>query len=146
MGDSKSRKARGNLAPETASPTKLWAGTQLLTESSWDPGRLTSAGRVAVRDQLPRGDARHTWVGTPVAPLGSWAAGTGEAIRRTTRLGSVCLPSIGSLELLGPGKGTKCRPNRICTFVQCPRSTSWNKELSETELTPLCPQLLQRNS
>ena len=26
------------LAPETASSTKLWAGSQLLTISSWDPG------------------------------------------------------------------------------------------------------------
>ena len=32
----------------------------LLTKSSWDHGRLTSARRVAARDQLPRGDTQHT--------------------------------------------------------------------------------------
>ena len=35
------------LAPEMAFSTKLWAGSQLLTTSSWDPGWLTSARRVA---------------------------------------------------------------------------------------------------
>ena len=35
------------LAPETASSTKLRAGSQLLTKSSWDPGQLTSARRAA---------------------------------------------------------------------------------------------------
>ena len=43
-----------------ASSTKLWAGSQLLTMSSWDPGWLTSARRVAAWDQLPRGDTWHT--------------------------------------------------------------------------------------
>ena len=54
-------------APEMASSTKLWAGSQLLTKSSWDPVRLTSARRVAAWDQLPRGDTKHTWYGTLVA-------------------------------------------------------------------------------
>ena len=44
--------------PEMASSTKLRAGSQLLTKSSWDPRCLTSNRRVAARDQLPRGD---TW-------------------------------------------------------------------------------------
>ena len=42
-------------APEKASSTKRQAGSELLTKPPWDPGRLTSAGRVAARDQLPRG-------------------------------------------------------------------------------------------
>ena len=33
---------------------------QLLTKSSWDPGQLTSAGRVAAKDQLSRGNTGHT--------------------------------------------------------------------------------------
>ena len=49
-----------NSAPETASPPKLRAGSQLLTKSSWDPGWLTSARRVTARDQLPRRDTQHT--------------------------------------------------------------------------------------
>ena len=46
-------------APEMASSTKLSAVSQLLTKSSWDPGRLTSTRGVATRDQLPRGDTAH---------------------------------------------------------------------------------------
>ena len=48
-------------APETASLTKLWADCQLLTTSSWDPGRFTSPRRVTAWDQLTRGDTQHTW-------------------------------------------------------------------------------------
>ena len=68
-------------APETASSTKLCAGSQLLTKSSWVPGRLTSAGRVAARDQLPRRNTGHTWDVTPTVHPGKWAAGIGEVIR-----------------------------------------------------------------
>ena len=49
-----------------ASSSKLRAGSQLLTKSSWNPGRLTSARRVAARDQLPRGDTWHSWDGAPL--------------------------------------------------------------------------------
>ena len=49
-----------NSAPEMASPTKLRAGFQLLTKTSCDSGQLTSARRVAARDQLPRRDTQHT--------------------------------------------------------------------------------------
>ena len=59
VGDSQSWKG-AILAPEMASSTKLQAGSQLITKSSWDPGRLTSAWRVVARDQLPRRDTRHT--------------------------------------------------------------------------------------
>ena len=82
---------RGNLCPREAFSTKLRAGSQLLTKSSWDPGQLTSARRVAARDQLPRGDTRHTWDGAPAAHPGKWAARTGEVIRRTTPPGESAL-------------------------------------------------------
>ena len=52
VGGSQSRK--GQSRPQRASYTKLQAGSQLLTKSLWDPGWLTSAWRVAARDQLPR--------------------------------------------------------------------------------------------
>ena len=55
-----------NSAPEMVSPTELQAGFQLLTKSSWDPGRLTSARRVTARDQLSREDTWHTWDGAPM--------------------------------------------------------------------------------
>ena len=44
--------------PETVSSTKLWAGSQLLTSPSWDPGWLVSASSVTAWGQLPRGDTR----------------------------------------------------------------------------------------
>ena len=59
MDDSQSWKG-AILAPEMASATKLRAGSQLLTKSTWDPGQLTSTRRVATRDQLPRGEVAQT--------------------------------------------------------------------------------------
>ena len=57
-----------NSAPETASSIKLQAGFQLLTNSSWDSGRLTSTRKVAARDQLPRRDTHGILeMGTPRA-------------------------------------------------------------------------------
>ena len=41
----------------------------------------------------------------------------GEVIRHTIHLGRVGSPSTWSPELLGPGKVTKLRPNRVCAFV-----------------------------
>ena len=58
-------------AGKRASSTKLPAGSQLLIKSPWNPGQLTSARRVAARDQLPRGDT----------PQGNQVARTGEVIR-----------------------------------------------------------------
>jgi len=80
-----------NSAPETASSTKLRAGFQLLTKSSWDPGWLTSARRVAARDQLPRRDTQHTSDGAPAAHLGNQMARTKEVIRCTAPPGESVL-------------------------------------------------------
>ena len=49
---------------------------------------------------------------------GNQVARMGEAIRRIPHLGRVHSPSNWSPELLGPGKGTKLRPNWVCTFVE----------------------------
>ena len=93
-------------APEMPSSTKLWAGFQLLTKSSWDPGWLTSAGRVTARDHLPREDTQHTWECSCCAPgkPSSWDRG-GDKTHHTP--GIVHSPSLWLPELLGPGKGTK---------------------------------------
>ena len=120
----RARRQGANLAPETASSTKLRAGSQLLTKSSWDPGLLTSAKGVTARDQLHRGDTQHTWNGTSAVHPGNRAAGTGEMIRRTDT-GSVRSTSTWSPELLGPGKGTKHWPNWVCAFVEYPRTWTW---------------------
>ena len=122
--DSQSLKARGcyNLSPETASSTKLWAGSQLLTTSSWDPGWLTSTRRVAAWYQLSRGDIRHTWDGALTAHLGNPAAGTREVIKMHGPPGTVCSPSTWLPELVWPGKDTKCtpspqRPSQNCVWL-----------------------------
>ena len=48
----------------------------MLTKTSWDSGRLTSAGRVAARDQLPRRDTRRGHC-TP-RKLSGWDRGGGK--------------------------------------------------------------------
>ena len=80
-------------APEMASSTKLWAGSQLLTMSSWDPGWLISARRVAAWDQLSGGDIRHTCDDALMAHPGNWKARTGEVTKMHRPPGTVCLPS-----------------------------------------------------
>ena len=59
-GDSQGQKARGNLGPRDGIIHQTVSRHQWLIKSSWDPGQLTSTRRVAVRDQLPRGDTWHT--------------------------------------------------------------------------------------
>ena len=87
-GPSPARDRRGQPEPEggnrvsrEASSTKLQAG--FVAKTSWDSGRLTSAGRVAARDQLPRIDTRHTWEGVLVVHPENRAAGMGEVISRS---------------------------------------------------------------
>ena len=65
----------------------------------------------------PQRDIWHTGDGCTRCHSGNQAAGTGEVIRRTPHLGRQHSPSTWSPELLGPGKGTKCRPNGVCPFV-----------------------------
>ena len=59
VGGSQSWKAKSNLIPRDGilHQTK---GRLPVAKSSWDPGRLISTRTVAVRDQLLRGDIRHT--------------------------------------------------------------------------------------
>ena len=120
-GDRDSGRATQSLkgaisAPEKASSTKLRSGSQLLSKSSWDPGRLTSTRRAA-RDQLPRGDTAHLRWCSHCAhrkPTG-WDQG-GDKTHRPP--GTVCSPSTWSPELLRPGKGTNRMRSRICVFVE----------------------------
>ena len=107
-GGSQSRKGAIS-APEMASSIKLWESSQLLTKT-WDPGRLTCAGRVAARDQLPRRDTQHTWEGVRTAHPENQAAGMGEVIKCTPHLKRLRLPSTWLPELLRHGKGTKHSP------------------------------------
>ena len=94
-------------APETTSSTTLWAGSQLLTTSSWNPGWLTSARKVTAWDQLSRGDPWHTWDCALMEHPGNWAMGTGEVTKIHGPPGAVCSPSTQLPKLLGPGRGKK---------------------------------------
>ena len=110
-------------APEMASSTKLQAGSQLLTKSSWDPGRLTCARRVAARDQLPRGDTRHTWDSDLTAHLGNQVAGMGEAIRRTAPLGQCACQAPGHLSCSDLGRAQDAGP-----IKSAPLWSTWEPE------------------
>ena len=103
------------LALENSSPIKLWAGYQLLTMSSWDPGWFISAQSVRAWDQVPWGDA---W---PMQPL----------------------QRIWEPEQLGPGKCTRCMvypglfpcwtPGRDCSLaVHLEAWPSWTWEVHKT--------------
>ena len=115
---------RGNRGPREAPFTKLQAGFVAnqdflgfwMVDIRWEGHSQRSA---------PRRYTRHTWEGTPIVHPENRAAGMGEAIRCTPTWGWLRLPSTWSPELLGPGKGTKRRPNQVCTFVECPRTWTW---------------------
>ena len=51
--NSQSQKARGKLSPRDGILYQTAAGSQLLSKSSWDPGRLTSTRRVAPEISSP---------------------------------------------------------------------------------------------
>ena len=91
------------LAPEMASSTKMQAGFQLLTKTSWYSGWLTPTRRVTARDQLPRRDIWHTWDGRAHCHPGNQVAGTGEVIKMHRPPGTVRLPTPGRLSSLDLG-------------------------------------------
>ena len=105
-------------APETAFSSKLWAGSQLLTMSSWDPGQLTSTRSVTAWDKLPRVDKCHTRDKYPVA----WAAWAWEGHKTHCPSGSAPLQSTQEPERLRPGKCTKLRDH----VGQCSSRAPWS--------------------
>ena len=96
-------------APEMVSSTKLWAGSQLLTTSSWDPGWLTSTRRVTASDQLPRGDTGHLRQcshGEPGKPSGRMR----EVIRSTAHLKRCACQEPGHLSCSDLGRAQNAQP------------------------------------
>ena len=53
---------------------------------------------------------------------GNQVARTREVIKMSGPPRTVSWPTTWSPELLGPGKGKKHRPNRVCPFVDYPRN------------------------
>ena len=94
------------------SSTKLWVDSQLLTKSSWDPGCLTSARRVAVRDQLNRGDTWHTWDGTLSVHPENRGTGTREVIRCIAHLGTCTRRAPGHLSCSDLGRAKSSDPTK----------------------------------
>ena len=102
-------------APEMTSSTKLWAGSQLLTSSSWDPRWLTSARSVTAWDQLPRGDIRHTWNCALVET--EWR-GPGRWVRRMAQR------APGRLSCSDLGGPQNAQPIQVCALVEHLRTLS----------------------
>ena len=109
-------------APETASSTKLWAGSQLLTMSSWDPGRLTCARSVTAWDQLPRGDTWHTWDSALMGHSGNHAAGPGRWLRHVAYLGQGACQASSHLSCSDLGRAQNAHPNRVWALAEYPRT------------------------
>ena len=119
---SQSQKARGNLRPRD--------GTLHLTVS-----RLPIANQVFLGSWMvdicqegcsqilaPQWRHRACLRWCFAAHSGNQKAGTGEVIKTHNTPGTVSSPSTWSPELLGPGKGTKRMPNRVCALVEYPRT------------------------
>ena len=104
-------------APESSSSIQLWAGSQLLTTSSCDPGWLTSARSVTTWEQFPRRDTSHTWDGALVAHLGNQAAGTREVIRCTAHPGQCTHQAPGWLSCLDPGWAQNAQSIWVCDLL-----------------------------
>ena len=111
-GKGQTQPRRRHPLPNCKQASSFWPKT------SWDSGWLTSAGRVAARDQLPRRDTRLTGPGAPR----NWGGdGEGEVALHLKRVRS---SSSWFPELLRR-EGTKRRPNRVCAFVEYPRTWTW---------------------
>ena len=125
-------------APETAFSTKLWAGSQLLTMSSWDPGQLTLTRSVTAWDQLPRGDTGHNQNSALTKYPVVCASRAWEGHKTHNPTGSVPLRSMWEPELLRPRECKKCRVH----LGQCPCRAPWSLSSVDPGNT-CCPGLWQ---
>ena len=116
-----SQRATAISAPETAFPTKLWAGCQLLITSSWDPG-----GSHQTRVSQPEISSPEETYSTPGTVLmvhpRNQEAGTGEVNKMHSPPGTVHSPSTQLPQWLGPVKGSKHTAN----LGLCPHGTPKN--------------------
>ena len=82
----------------------------MLTKSCWDPEWSTSTRRVTARDQLPRGDTRHTRDGALMAHLETKELGPGRRLTRTAHLGQCAGKAPGCLSCLDLGRAQNAHP------------------------------------
>ena len=87
-GDSQSRKVRGNLGPREGILHQTVSRLPVANQVFLGPWTVDIARRVAVRDQLPRGDTRHTRERSPCAPRKprGWERGDGKMHRPPGRV------------------------------------------------------------
>ena len=106
-GNSQSRKVRGNLSPREGILHQTVSRPSVANQVFWDPGWLTSARRVAVRDQLPRRDTSEMALLQCTQETG---AGTREVIRCTTQLGECACQAPGRLRCSDLGRAQNAGP------------------------------------
>ena len=104
-GDSQSRKATRDGIPYRTASRPPVANQVFLGSRTAD-----------IRQEVRRQSAPQR---TLKAKQSGW---TGETVRRTAHLRRRRSPSTWSSEMFRPGKGTKCGPNRVCAFVEYPRT------------------------
>ena len=102
---------RANSAPEMASPTKLQTGFQFLIKD------FLRFWMVDIHWE-GRSQKRHK-----EHPTGAWEteAGTAEGIRCIAPRESALIKLLVA-SAARTGEGTKLRPNRVCAFVEYPRT------------------------
>ena len=113
---------RGNRGPREASSTKLQTGSVANQE-------FLGFCTVDIRPQPEISSPEETH-GTPQKARPLYTQKTEQLGQRRRRdapptRGWPRLPSTWSPELLGPGKGTKRRPNRVCAFGEYTRTWTW---------------------
>ena len=120
--NSQSPKARGHLSPRDSilhqTVSRLPVANHIFL-GSWmvdicqEGHSLRSASKRRHMAQLKHALAVHP---------GNQGARTREEIKMNSPHGIVHSLKTWSPELLGPGKGTKSMPNRVCAFVEYPRT------------------------
>ena len=119
-------------ATEIGISTKLWAGSQLPTTSSWDPGQLTSARRVAAWDQRKHtAYLRRSSRCKPRKP----SCQDREVVKTHGPHGTVCSPMTWLPELLRPRKHIKHTPNQVCALEEYLKTWTWEAETWEVHET-----------
>ena len=118
------------LAPETAFPTKLWAGCQSITTSSLDPGQFTLAGSVTVWDQLP--EEKHSTPG--IVPFSCnreiGQLGLGRCIRCMAHPGQCACQAPGCLSCLDLGRAQNAQHTWVWALWRPP--SSWYQNQTKT--------------
>ena len=104
----------------------MWAGSPLLTKSSWDPKQLTSTRRVTAWDQLPREDIWNTREGAFVAHPETEQLGPGRWLRCTAHLGQCAHQAPGRLSSSDLG-----RAQNACPTEYVPLQSTWEPEAEQ---------------